>query len=161
MALLINTYQNMGLWDGALQKTREYISLYPNASDIMSKKISIGIFLSRANRYTEALDYLQKIKFEVSSQEEPEVQFYIGEALYNSGQYDRAINEFLKIPLLSQKTKLQWEASALYFAGQSYEKLNKPDDAIRMYEEITSRPGIQVELKREARSLINKLRNLN
>lgn len=161
LALLINTYQNMGLWDGALQKTREYISLYPNASDIMSKKISVGIFLSRANRYTEALDYLQKIKFEVSSQEEPEVQFYIGEALYNSGQYDRAINEFLKIPLLSQKTKLQWEASALYFAGQSYEKLNKPDDAIRMYEEITSRPGIQVELKREARSLINKLRNLN
>jgi len=161
LALLINTYQNMGLWDGALQKTREYISLYPNASDIMSKKISVGIFLSRANRYTEALDYLQKIKFEVSSQEEPEVQFYIGEALYNSGQYDRAINEFLKIPLLSQKTKLQWEASALYFAGQSYEKLNKPEDAIRMYEEITSRPGIQVELKREARNLINKLRNLN
>ncbi|MGH1363950.1 MAG: tetratricopeptide repeat protein [Calditrichia bacterium] len=161
LSLLVNTYHNMGLWDGALQKTREYIALYPKASDIMSKKISIGIFLSRANRYSEALDYLQKIKYEVGSQEEPEVQFYIGEALYNAGQYDRAINEFLKIPLLSQKTKLQWEASALYFAGQSYEKLNRPQDAIRMYEEITSRPGIQVELKREARNLISKLRKLN
>jgi tetratricopeptide (TPR) repeat protein len=107
------------------------------------------------------VDYLKELKFEVSSDQEPEVQFYIGEAYFNGGQYEQAINEFVKIPLLSQKTKLQWEASALYYAGQSYEKMGKVNEAIRMYQEIIDRPGIQLELKRQAKKLIDNLKNMN
>ncbi|MEJ2538049.1 MAG: tetratricopeptide repeat protein, partial [Calditrichia bacterium] len=60
---------------------------------------------------------------------------------------------------LSKQTKLQWEASALYYSGQSYEKLGRRDDAIRMYQEIVDRPGILVDLKREAQKRISQLKD--
>ncbi|RMF59428.1 MAG: outer membrane protein assembly factor BamD [Calditrichaeota bacterium] len=161
MGLLINAYRNLGLWDGALQKAREFVKEFPDAPEVDNYRISIGIFLIRLNRYSEAIEYLRKLKFEVSGEQKPEIQFYIGEAYFNAGQYEQAINEFLKIPLLSQKTKLQWEASAFYYAGQSYERLGRRKDAIRMYQEIINRPGIQIEFKREARKLIDKLSQSN
>ena len=119
----------------------------------------MGICLSSLNRYSEAVEYLKRTKFEASSQQEPEIQFYIGEAYFNAGQYENAIGEFVKIPLLSKKTKLQWEASALYYSGQSYEKLGRMDEAVRMYTEIVERPGILIELKREAQRKIDTISN--
>jgi tol-pal system protein YbgF len=161
MSMLISTYKNLGLWDGVYKVARDYIAAYPNADDLVDKKITAGIALIRLNRYVEAIDYLRGLKAEVSSEQEPEIQFYIGEAYFNAGQYENAINEFVKIPLLSQKTKLQWEASAFYFAGQSYERLGRRDDAIRMYQEIVNRPGIEYDLKRQAQQLIDKLKAMN
>ncbi len=92
------------------------------------------------------------------AEREPEVQFYIGEAYFNSGRYEEAIAEFLKIPMFSKKTKLQWEASAFYFAGQAYERLGKKNEAIKMYEEIVRRPGILWDLKKEAQKRIDQIR---
>jgi tetratricopeptide (TPR) repeat protein len=161
LSMLISTYKNLGLWDGVYKITRDYAAAYPNADDLVDKKITAGIALIRLNRYVEAIDYLRSLKVEVSSEQEPEIQFYIGEAYFNAGQYENAINEFVKIPLLSQKTKLQWEASAFYFAGQSYERLGRSDDAIRMYQEIVNRPGIEYDLKRQAQQLIDKLKAMN
>ncbi len=158
---IISTYKSLGLWDGALQNAREYVGKFPNAKDIIDQRITIGVALTRLNRFAEAVDYLKKLKFDVTSEDEPEIQFYIGEAYFNGGQYQQAVNEFMKIPLLSQKTKLQWEASALYYAGQSYEKLGRTTEAMRMYQEIIDRPGIQVELKRQARKLIDNLKSFN
>ena len=158
LPMLIASYKNVGQWDSALQTVRTYIKEFPNADDVVVQKINMGIFLSNLNRNNEAIDHLRALKYEVTSEEEPEIQYYIGEAYYNGGQYDNAINEFLKIPLLSKKTKLQWEASALYRAGQSYERLGRKDDAIRMYQEIINRPGIQLQLKNEAKKLIAALR---
>lgn len=161
MTNLIRMYQNLGLWDGALKVARDYVAKYPDAADIIDKKILIGISLIQLNRFTEAVDFLRKLKYEASSEQEPEIQFYIGEAYFNGGQYEDAIREFVKIPLLSRQTKLQWEASALYYSGQAYEKMGRISDAIRMYQEIVERPGILVELKREARKRIDQLQNNN
>ncbi len=156
---LISLYQDLGLWDGVLNQSRTYVEEFPEADDVMDKKILIGTSLSRLNRYTEAVEYLRKLKFRANSEQEPEIQFYIGEAYFNAGQYQNAIRELVKIPLLSKQTKLQWEASALYYSGQAYEKLGRREDAIRMYQEIIDRPGIMVELKREARKKIDQLKN--
>ncbi|MCK5454296.1 MAG: tetratricopeptide repeat protein, partial [Calditrichia bacterium] len=59
---------------------------------------------------------------------------------------------------LSKQTKLQWEASALYYSAQAYEKMGRKSDAIRMYQEIVDRPGILVELKKEAQKRIDRLK---
>ncbi len=157
MANLINLYKTRGMWDRALELTRRYIQEFPNAQDVMDRKVFVGICLINLNRFNEAIDYLRQLKFEASSELEPEIQFYIGEAYFNAGQYENAIREFVKIPLLSRRTKLQWEASALYFSGQAYEKLGRLDDAVRMYQEIVKRPGILIDLKREAQRRIKLL----
>jgi len=156
---LMKLYKNLGMWDSALRLARQYVEQFPNAEDIVDAKILIGICLTSLNRYSEAIDYLKKVKFEATTEQEPEIQFYVGEAYFNAGRYEEAIGEFVKIPLLSKKTKLQWEASALYYSGQAYEKLARVDDAVRMYREIVERPGILLELKREAQHRIEFLTN--
>jgi tol-pal system protein YbgF len=158
LANLILLYRDLGLWDGVLSNARTYVEEFPEAEDIIDKKILIGSALIQLNRYSDAVDFLKDLKFEANSEQEPEIQFYIGEAYFNAGQYENSIREFVKIPLLSKQTKLQWEASALYYSGQAYEKMGRRDDAIRMYQEIIDRPGILVDLKKEAQKRINQLK---
>jgi pentatricopeptide repeat protein len=111
------------------------------------------------NQVDKAVELLKETRLIADSEREPEIQFYIGDAYFRSGQYEYAIAEYVKIPLLSRKTKLQWEASALYYSGQSYEKLGRIDEAIRMYDEIVKRPGIDLILKKDAQKRINQIKN--
>jgi len=154
---LIQTYTMTSFWDAAQATARQYVDKFPEAEDNIDKKIVIAQAAINLNQFDSAIDYLRKIKFEADSEREPEIQFYIGEAYLKAGQYESAIAEFVKIPLLSKRTKLQWEASALYYSGQSYEKLGRIDDAVRMYQEIVLRPGIDLVLKREAEKRIKQI----
>ncbi len=155
---LIKTYTFTGFWDAAQGTARQYIEEFPAAEDRLDKKILIARASINLNQYVTAIDYLKQIKTEADSEREPEIQYYIGEAYLKAGQYENAIAEFVKIPLLSIKTKLQWEASALYYSGQAYEKLGRTSDAIRMYQEIINRPGIDLTLKKEAEKRINQIK---
>lgn len=157
MSNLIKVYSLTGFWDAAQAMARNYLEKFPEAEDRLDKKIIIARAYINLNQFQNAVDYLKSIKAEADAEREPEIQFYIGEALLRAGQYEEAIAEFVKIPLLSKKTKLQWEASALYYSGQCYEKLGRIDDAIRMYKEIIKRPGIDLVLKKDAEKRIKQI----
>jgi len=157
MGNLIKTYTLTGFWDAAQSLARQYVEEYPDAEDILDKKMIIAQAFTNLNQFQNAVDYLKRMKLEADSEKEPEIQFYIGEAFLKAGRYEEAIAEFVKIPLLSKKTKLQWEASALYYSGQAYEKLGRIADAVRMYQEIISRPGIDLILKRDAEKRITQI----
>jgi tetratricopeptide (TPR) repeat protein len=157
MSNLIKAYTFVNFWDAALALSREYIETYPEAEDAIDKKILIGRAYVYLNQVDLAVDLLKEVRLIADSEREPEIQFYIGEAYFQTGQYENAIAEYVKIPLLSRKTKLQWEASALYYSGQAYEKLGRIDDAKRMYAEIVKRPGIDIVLKKEAQKRIKEI----
>ena len=154
---LIKAYTFVNFWDAALALSREYIETYPEAEDAIDKKILIGRAYVYLNQVDLAVDLLKEVRLIADSEREPEIQFYIGDAYFQTGQYENAIAEYVKIPLLSRKTKLQWEASALYYSGQAYEKLGRIDDAKRMYAEIVKRPGIDIVLKKEAQKRIKEI----
>jgi TolA-binding protein len=156
---LIKTYTYVNFWDAALALSRDYINEYPDADDIIDKKITISQAYVNLNQFDRAVELLREARTEADSEKEPEIQFYIGEAYLRAGQYENAIAEFVKIPLLSKKTKLQWEASALYYSGQAYEKMGKINEAIRMYEEIVKRPGIDLILKKDAKKRIEQIKS--
>ena len=156
---LIKTYTYVSFWDAALALSRDYINEYPEADDIIDKKITISQAYVNLNQFDRAVELLRQARTEADSEKEPEIQFYIGEAYLRAGQYENAIAEFVKIPLLSRKTKLQWEASALYYSGQAYEKMGKINEAIRMYEEIVNRPGIDLILKKDAKKRIEQIKS--
>jgi len=157
MSNLIKAYTFVNFWDAALALAREYIDTYPDAEDAIDKKILIGRAYVYLNQVDLAVDLLKEVRLIADSEREPEIQFYIGEAYFQTGQYENAIAEYVKIPLLSRKTKLQWEASALYYSGQAYEKLGRIEDAKRMYAEIVKRPGIDIVLKKEAQKRIKEI----
>ncbi len=158
MSNLIKVYSLTGFWEPAQAMAKTYVKDYPDRADVIDKKIIIAQADIHLGRYQEAVDYLHETKLSADSEREPEIQFYIGEALLNAGRYEDAIAEFVKIPLLSKKTKLQWEASALYYSGQAYEKMGRIPDAIRMYQEIIKRPGIDLILKKDAEKRIKQLK---
>lgn len=155
---LIVLDKELGFWDGVLNYCRQYVNEFPDDPYIIDKQIMIGLSYLRLNQFEEAINHFRKIKPYIPAEREPEVQFYIGESYYNGGRYEEAIREFLKIPMLSKKTELQWEASAFYFAGQSYERMGKKNEAIKMYEEIVKRPGILWDLKKEAKKRIEQIK---
>ncbi len=157
MSNLIKSYAFVNFWDAALALSREYISTYPNADDVIDKKIMMGRAFLALNQVDRAVELFKETRLVADSEREPEIQFYIGDAYFQTGQYEHAIAEFVKIPLLSLKTELQWEASALYYSGQAYEKLGRIDEAKRMYSEIVKRPGIDVVLKKEAQKRIQEI----
>jgi TolA-binding protein len=156
---LIKAYSFVNFWDAALGLAREYIETYPNAEDIIDKKILMSRAFVYLNQVDRAVELLKETRLLADSEKEPEIQFYIGDAYFKSGQYESAIAEYVKIPLLSRKTKLQWEASALYYSGQAYEKLGRVNEAVRMYAEIVKRPGIDLILKKDAQKRINQIKN--
>lgn len=159
MSNLIKAYTFVNFWDAALALSRDYIESYPFAEDVVDKKILIGRAYVSLNQVDRAVEVLKETRLLADSEREPEIQFYIGDSYFRGGQYENAIAEFVKIPLLSRKTKLQWEASALYYAGQSYEKLGRIDEAVRMYQEIVKRPGIDIVLKKDAQKRIEQISN--
>jgi TolA-binding protein len=158
---LIETYQTMGLYDGALELTRKFIAKFPNDESIPDKRIKLGILYEKLGYYDQAVLHFQKLLEEANRDLEAEIRYYTGECYYYKGDYQQAILEFLKVPyLVTKKTKIDWTATSLYMSGQSYEKMSKYDQAIGMYQQIIDRPGIDQTFKAAAQKEINRVKAL-
>jgi TolA-binding protein len=161
MSNLIEAFQSLRLYDAALKATRDFIAAFPNDESVLSKKINIGVLFTRLEYYDQAVVHFQKLLDDYGSEIEAEVRYDIGEAYFYKGDYQQAILEFLKVPyLVTKKTKIDWTATALYMAGQSYEKLSKFDNAMEMYQQIIDRPGIDAMFKASAKKEIDRVKNL-
>lgn len=161
MSNLIMAYKEIGLFDAALQLTRQYIDRYPNDPDLITKRIDIGVIYQKLGYYDQSIVHLESMLQEANPEIEGELRYYIGEAHYYKGSYQQAILEFLKVPyLITQRTKIDWVSTSYYMAGQSYEKMSKFDEAITMYKQIIARPGIDPTFKTAAQKEIDRVNSL-
>ncbi len=161
MENLVDAYEAMRLYDAALKVTRDFIERFPSDSSVMDKLISIGVLHTRLGYYDQAIVHFQNLLNEAGSDLEPEIHYDIGEAYYSKGDYQQAILEFLKVPyLVTKQGGLEWTATSLYMAGQSYEKMSKFDQAISMYQQIIDRPGIDGTFKAAAKKEIDRVRSV-
>ncbi|MEX2115247.1 MAG: tetratricopeptide repeat protein [Bacteroidota bacterium] len=155
---LIMAYKEIGLFDAALQLTRQYIDKYPNDPDLVLKHIDIGVLYQKLGYYDQSILHLQNMLGSADQELEGELRYYLGEAYFYKGEYQQAILEFLKVPyLISQRTKIDWVATSYYMAGQSYEKMSKFDQAITMYKQIIERAGIDPTFKSAAQKEIDRV----
>lgn len=159
MSNLLECYDELGYYELAIGVARRYIERFPNAEDLIDKKIKIGVMYEMLGNYDLALSYFQSLLEEADKDLEAELHYYIGEVLYYKGEYEQAILEFLKVPyLVTKRTKIDLTANAFYMAGQSYEKMKKYDQAINMYQQIIDRPGIDPIFKAGAQKEIERVR---
>ncbi|MBI3787916.1 MAG: tetratricopeptide repeat protein, partial [Ignavibacteriales bacterium] len=146
---------------GALELTRKYIERFPDDPELISKRIGIGVLYQKLGYYDQAVLHLQGLLENADADLEAEIRYYIGETLFNKGDYQQAILEFLKVPyLVTKRTKVDWIATSYYMAGQSYEKMSKFDQAIAMYKQIIERPGIDATFKSGAQKEIDRVNTL-
>jgi len=155
---LIMAYKQLSMFDAALELTRKYIERFPDDAELMTKRVDIGVLYQRLGYYDQSVVHLLSLLEGADADLEAEVRYYIGEAYFYKGDYQQAILEFLKVPyLVTKKTKADWTATSYYMAGQAYEKMSKFDQAITMYKQIISRPGIDATFKTGAQREIDRV----
>ncbi|MBI5020354.1 MAG: tetratricopeptide repeat protein [Ignavibacteriales bacterium] len=158
---LIEAYESTKLYDDALKITRDYIERYPNDEAIIDKKIKLGTLYTKIGYYDQSVLHFQNLIPEAGNLLEAEIRYNIGEAYYYKGDYQQAILEFLKVPyLVTKQGKVNWTATSLYMAGQSYEKMSKFSEAISMYQQVIDRSGIDATFKAAAQKEINRVNSI-
>jgi TolA-binding protein len=158
---LIQAYESTKLYDAALKVTKDYIAKFPNDENIIDKKIKVGLLYTKLGYFDQAIVHFQNLINESGSLMEAELRYNIGEAYYDKGDYEQAILEYLKVPyLVSRQGKVNWTATALYMAGQSYEKMSKFNQAIEMYQQVIDRSGIDATFKAAAKKEIERVKTI-
>jgi len=155
MKYLIQLYDSIRMFDSALHLTREYIRRFPRAEDILQKRIQIGNLYMKLNEYDRAIEVLREVKRDCDSESEAEVQYLIGSCYNSMGRFQQAIFEFMK----TKPTKLPWETTALYNAGQAYMKLQQPDQARKLFQKVIRKEGSTSDWGRFARQKIQDIDN--
>jgi TolA-binding protein len=157
---LSEAYKEVGLYDGALELTRNFIERYPNDESILDKKVDLGVLYQKLGYYDQAIVQLQGLLETTNKDLESEIRYYLGESYYYKGEYQQAILEFLKVPyLITKKTKIDWTPNSYYMSAQSYEKMGKYDQALNMYQQIIDKSGIDPAFKTAAQKEINRVKS--
>ena len=153
---LIRTYEASNRQDQALQVAKELVRNYPGYEDALRVRIKIGYLNAELGNYADAISALQDVLPDVDAEEETEVRYWIGESYYDSGKYDQALLEYLKVAYLSQAGGL-WAITAEFKAGQTYEALDRVDEAKRLYRRMIERYGTDSQWGQAAQERLREL----
>jgi TolA-binding protein len=158
---LIEACYQLNLYDAALEYCRKYIDLYPNDKDIADKKIKMGELYQKLQYFDQAIVHYKSLLNATNQPIEAEIRYYIGECYFSKGDFQNALLEFMKIPYINNKNSvIDWVPAALYMSGQSYEKMNKYEQAISVYRQIIEKPNIESIYKARAQKEIDRVRTL-
>jgi TolA-binding protein len=158
---IIEAYFQLQIYDASIEYCRKFISAFPTDKSIPEKKLKIGILYQKLRYYDQAIVHYQSLIENAGSALEVEIRYYLGECYFSKGDYSQALLEFMKVPYISGKsTKIDWIPAALYMSGQSYEKMNKYEQAITMYRQIIEKPNIDNTYKAQAQKEIDRVKAL-
>ena len=156
---LIKCYADLQLWDKAIAQTREFLDKFPLSEDAFEKKIQIGYYYYRLNEYDYAIQLFKKILPESDIDNEPRIQFWIGESYFGKAEFQQAITEYLKIVYFSKPAKLlsQYKVTAQYQAAISYIKLGKLENAKQLFQRIITEQGSESVFGKPAKEKIEEI----
>jgi TolA-binding protein len=156
---LIKCYADLQLWDKAIALSREFLERFPLSEDAFEKKIQIAYYYYRLNEYDYAIQSFKKILPEADIDNEPRIQFWIGECYFGKGQFQQAITEYLKIVYFSKPAKLlsQYKVTAQYQAAVSYIKLEKFENAKQLFQRIISEQGSESVFGKPAKEKLDEI----
>jgi tetratricopeptide (TPR) repeat protein len=154
---LIRIYEAMGLYEAALALTNSYIRQFPEADDILLRRVQIGNYYMRLDDYDRAIDQFQRVQLEADPELEAEIQYWIGKCYAEMGQSERAILEYLRVKYISKPTKLPWASTAMYEAAMLYLKMNKSWEARTIFQKIVRYEGATSDLGRVAKQRIDEI----
>ncbi len=159
---LILSYEELKMYDAAVEMTRRFIDSYPGDPTIFRKKVNLGVYYYTLKYFSQAIAHFESLLGEAPAEDQAEIRYSIGEAYFYKGDFTQAALEFLKVPyLVIGKTEIDWTASAYDMAGRAYKMLEKFDLAVDMYRKIIDTPGIDPRFKAAAEREIQTLRGMN
>ena len=152
------TYKDLGLYEAAISTIKRYIELFPNREDIPRKRFDAALMHLSLREYRRAIEELRQVELSAEGEFKVEVQFYLGEAYFEKGDFERAVLEYMKVKYLDPIGGLDWAVTAIYKAAQGYEKLGKYDEARKLYDEIIGRYGENSDFGRGAKKRLDAIK---
>jgi len=157
---LIKCYSDLRLREQALFLINKYLKSFPTADDIFDKKVEMAIIYYKLNEYDRALQLLRKLRREADIENEPRIQYWIGECYFGKGDFKRAVNEYLKVVYLSKPTKLNWRVTAQYQAGVACIKAGEHNKAKDIFNKILIEQGAESVFGKPAKKKIKEIEQL-
>ncbi len=154
---VIRCYTDMRMREQAVSAIYDYLDRFPDAEDAFEKKILLGILYYELREYDRALALLKKLKYEADIENEPRIQYWIGECYAGKGDFKRAVSEYLKVAYLSRPTKLNWGVTAQFQAGVAYMKAGNPAKAKEIFAKIVRRHGKDSVFGKPAQAKIREI----
>ena len=90
---------------------------------------------------------------------DPRIQFWIGESYLGKGQFQQAISEYLKIVYFTMPAKLlsQFKVTAQYQAAICYVKLGKLENAKQLFQRIINDQGAESVFGKPAKEKLEEI----
>jgi len=157
---LIKCYSDLRLREQAQAVIRKYLNKFPTDENNFEKRVLMGILYYQLNEYDYALTLLKKLKYEADIENEPRIQYWIGECYFGKGEFKKAVSEYLKIVYLSKPTKLNWRVTAQYQAGVASIKAGDPNRAKKIFDKIILEQGADSVFGKPAQKKIDEINYL-
>ena len=155
---LARIYQKMENWEKASSTWEEIIEKHPADVDIVELLFKLGFSYSQAGRYRLAYDVYSRIPaIAVNEKELGRAHYWAGISLKNIGKYREAIREFLRVPYL--RTGGMWGVTSELEAAGCYAKLERYDEAARIYGDIISSHGKNSDWGKIAAGALTQIQN--
>ncbi len=129
------TYQDEGRIDESVVKLEELYSKFPDSEFVKSGYRKIAKIKRDNKDYPAAIDYYRKALTLENNEINSQVQYEIAESFENGGDLGRSAEEYMKVPGLYYKGAF-WSVRAELKAAQIFEKLNRLNEAKKLYERL-------------------------
>ncbi|KPL18943.1 MAG: hypothetical protein AMJ92_05555 [candidate division Zixibacteria bacterium SM23_81] len=161
--LVIDALFNAGIcrgkmndWDGASAAYEDLLRKFPNHPERQKWSLRLGFAYLQADRTGEALRTFEQIDVSNDAELGAEVQFWLSESYFHSGEYEKAAQEYLRVAYLYPHES-QWAATAEYNAALSYEKLGRMEEARSLYQKLVASRGLSDQWGALAQERLDRL----
>ncbi|MFO1486979.1 MAG: tetratricopeptide repeat protein [Verrucomicrobiota bacterium] len=144
---LIRALSELGQHEAALGQAQDFLVRFPNATERAEVRFIMAHCLKEQGRNNESLQQVLTLLKEQKRQttNNPEIWSYwqrragneIANALYRDGDYPKALEVYLNLAELDAAPA--WQLPVQYQVGLTYEKMQQPQMATRIYSNIITR----------------------
>jgi len=111
-----------------------YLDRSPEGDQWYQARFGLGWARENQQRYDEAVAAYQKVVERHQGPTAARAQFQIGQCLFAQQKHEDAVRELLKVDILYAYP--EWSAAALYEAARCFERLGKPAEAKRHFQQV-------------------------
>lgn len=152
-------FQKISSWLDAAGMYEVLLADFGERMRISTLHLKLGFCLIQASRIEDALRHFEKAGINPIEEEKPEVHYWIGACYARSGEYAKAITEYLKVPYLYSGAG-KWGVTAEFEAARLYERQGEYPKAVTLYRKIVRSDGRQGRFGRKAAERIQRLDSL-
>ena len=151
------SWENLGNWTKSAETFQKFLGEYPKSKLVPLAHLKLANSLFQLKKYTQARDhYSWIIKGSEETELAVEAQYRMGDCWFNEKDYDKALVEYLRIPILYPQYK-EWAIKAKLQVGQCYQALGKIKEAKTTYQEILQEKSLENNWREEANKRLQNL----